>query len=72
MRKQKQPQVKLTKRSSMKNIQKLLDGKKTYLTAGLIFVLGGLSALGVVVPEWVWMMLSALGLGSLRSAVNKS
>lgn len=49
-----------------------LQGKKTYLIVAITFILGGLNAVGVVVPEWVYIALSALGLGALRAGVSKS
>ena len=49
----------------------LLKGKRTYLVAGATFVLGGLSACGLTVPIWIYTLLGALGLGSLRAGVNK-
>ncbi len=56
----------------LSQIEKLLDGKKSYIVAILI---GGLSfwmALHptFVVPEWVWTSLAALGLGAVRSAIG--
>ena len=48
-----------------------LKGKKTYLVAGATFVLGGLSACGLTVPIWVYTLLGAIELGSLRAGVNK-
>jgi hypothetical protein len=50
---------------------KWLSGKKTYLVAATTFVLGGLSASGVTVPMWVYSLLAAAGLGTLRAGVGK-
>lgn len=48
-----------------------LSGKKTYLIALLVAGLAFAQAFGVVIPDWVWTLLSAAGLGTLRDAVNK-
>lgn len=56
------------------NITKLrekLAGKKTYLTAIVFGILAGLRYYGVSVPEFVWPLLSAVGLGSMRAALNR-
>jgi len=50
---------------------KWLDGKRSYLTAGVILLVGVLAAYGVHVPEYVWAALAALGLGFLRAAIKK-
>jgi len=49
----------------------LLQGKKTYIIAILIAVGAGAMSLGYVVPEAVWYILGALGLGAVRSALDK-
>jgi hypothetical protein len=46
------------------------NGKKTYITAILIGVFACLNALGIVVPEFVYFILTALGLTFVRSAVK--
>jgi hypothetical protein len=48
-----------------------LKGKKTYVIAIATFVIGGLSALGYTVPEYVYVLLGAIGLGTLRAGVGK-
>ena len=55
----------------LQKIDKLLQGKKTYLIAALIGIGAAVIQLGYVVPEWVWMLLAAAGLGAVRSAINK-
>lgn len=55
----------------MDKILTFLDGKKTYITAALIGIGAAATALGYSIPEWVWMLLSALGLGSVRAAIKK-
>ena len=56
----------------LEKIGKWLQGKKTYLLALVIGVIAALNALGYVVPEWVYAILAALGLGAVRSAITKS
>ena len=48
-----------------------LSGKKTYIVAVAIFVLGGLQASGIAIPEYVYVLLGALGITTLRSGVKK-
>ena len=55
----------------MDKLVKLFEGRKTYISAGLIGVFACLQALGIVVPEYVYAILGAFGFASLRSAVKK-
>ena len=55
----------------MQGILEWLDGRKTYLVAGLIGVGAAATALGYIIPEWVWLLLGAIGLGSVRDAIKK-
>jgi len=50
---------------------KWLEGKKTYIVAVGIFVMGGIMASGVEIPEWVWGAIGAAGLGAIRAAIAK-
>jgi len=52
-------------------IDAILQGKKTYIIAFGIGVAIVLQAFGIAVPEVVWGILAALGLGAIRSAINK-
>lgn len=52
-------------------MMEFLNGKKTYLVVGATFILGGLSATGVTIPLWIYSLLAATGLGSLRAGVKK-
>ncbi|MCE5277213.1 MAG: hypothetical protein ABFD92_16920 [Planctomycetaceae bacterium] len=56
----------------MKSILEWFEGKKTYITAAVTFVLGGLQALGVEVPAWLYAVLASLGITFLRSGVEKT
>lgn len=49
-----------------------LSGQKTYIVGLVIFVVGGLTALGYEIPEWAFEALSGLGLIALRAGVAKS
>lgn len=55
----------------MQKIIAILDGKKTYLIAAAVGLVAAAQALGYTVPEWVWTLLTAAGLGSVRSAIDK-
>ena len=52
-------------------IEAALSGKKTYIIAILIGVAAALQSLGYVIPEIVYVILGALGLGAVRSAIEK-
>jgi len=48
-----------------------LTGKKTYLIAVVVAVLGCAQAMGwFEVPEWVWPIIGGMGLTTLRAGVN--
>lgn len=55
----------------MKKLQYFLEGKKSYIVSALIFVLGGLQALGVEVPSEVYAILGGLLGVSLRAGISK-
>lgn len=48
-----------------------LEGKRTYLVA-ILFLAGVIVpvAFGVIIPEWIFGILGALGLGALRLAIS--
>ena len=49
-----------------------LKGKKTYILAVVVAVLGTLQGTGVfTVPDALWPVIAALGLTTLRSGVNE-
>lgn len=48
-----------------------LDGKKTYIVAFITAGLAVAQVFGIVVPEYIYTLLGAAGLGSLRVAVTK-
>jgi len=49
----------------------LFNGKKVYIVAIVTFVLGGLQAIDITIPEYAWTLLGALGLVAGRSAIKK-
>lgn len=51
---------------------KILDGSKSYIIALLTGGLGIWMALGHVVPEYIWVILGAAGLGAVRSAIGNN
>jgi len=63
----------------MEQLNKLLDGKKTYIVSGLTIILvllekfGGVDVPGFTVgDDWFSVIIAALGLGTLRAGVTKS
>ncbi len=55
----------------LSKIEAMLSGKKTYLCGILVGVVAVLQYYGVIVPEYVWTLLAAIGLGAVRSAIAK-
>ena len=52
-----------------------LDGKKTYIVSLITGALGLYIATGTataphIVPEWLWVILGAAGLGAIRSSIG--
>lgn len=54
----------------LSKIETFLNGKKTYIVMIATFLCAGWIALGHAVPDYVWYLLSASGLGAVRSAIN--
>lgn len=54
-------------------MQKFLDflnGKKTYIAAGLIVILTELIiGFHIVIPEYIWIALGAMGLGFIKASI---
>ena len=55
----------------MKGFLELIDGHKTYIISGLVGVGAVLTMLGIPIPEFVWAILGAAGLGAVRDAIHK-
>ena len=61
--------------SLLEKLNSLLDGRKTYIVALITGGLGIWISLGTTtnphtIPEFVWVILGAAGLGSIRSAIG--
>jgi hypothetical protein len=56
----------------MTSILSFFDGKKTYLVAIIAAATAAAQALGYTVPDFVYAIEAALGLGALRVAVTKT
>ena len=48
-----------------------LKGKKTYFVAAIVALVALCRYFGVEIPDYVWALLAAVGLGSLRAGVQK-
>ena len=57
---------------SLSKIEALLQGKKTYIVGILVGVVAVLQYYQIIIPEYVWTLLAAIGLGAVRSAIQKS
>jgi hypothetical protein len=49
----------------------IFSGKKTYIVAVLAAAAAAATALGVVIPDAVFVLLGAAGLGAVRSAIGR-
>ena len=56
----------------MQSILGFLNGKKTYIVAFLAALTAAAQALGYTVPDYLYAIEGALGLGALRVAVTKT
>lgn len=56
----------------LSTIMTFLQGKKTYIVAGICAATAAAQALGYTVPDWIYAVEGAFGLGALRVAVTKS
>jgi len=56
----------------VKNLIGWLKGKKTYIIAVIVGVVGALNYLGIIIPEWIYALLAAIGLGTIRAAISKT
>lgn len=53
----------------LSKITEFLDGKKSYIIAILTGILGIVSAYHPI-PEYIWAILGAAGLGAVRSSIG--
>jgi hypothetical protein len=56
----------------MQSIFAFLSGKKTYIVAFVAAATAAAQALGYVIPDWVYAVEAALGLGTLGVAIAKT
>jgi hypothetical protein len=56
----------------MNSLLTFLNGKKTYIVVALAVVTAGLQAYGITIPEWVYALEGAAGLGAVRVAISNS
>ena len=55
----------------MQAMMEFIKGKRTYIVAIAMLILGALQGLDIfIMPEWGWGILGAVGLGALRAGVN--
>jgi hypothetical protein len=54
----------------MQKALEFLRGKKTYFVALVIGALAGAQYMGLIIPEYVWVIIGACGLGTLRAAIS--
>lgn len=54
----------------LNNINAFFVGKRTYLIGFVVFILGGLQALGYHIPSDVYALLGGAGAMSLRAAIK--
>jgi hypothetical protein len=55
----------------MQQLITFLSGKKTYIIATIAAVLAFAQAMGYPIPEYIYAILGACGLATLRVAVSK-
>lgn len=48
----------------------LLKGKKTYIVGTIVFILGGLQAIGFHIPPELFTFLGGLGLWTMRAGIT--
>jgi len=53
------------------SIKEFFNGKKGYLTGIATFILGGLMAMGIEIPDFAWTMLTGFGIIAGRDALKK-
>ncbi len=56
----------------MNKVLDFINGKKTYIVAVIVAATAVAQAFGIVIPEWVYTLEGAAGLGAVRVAISKS
>ncbi len=54
------------------NALTMLQGKKTYIVAGIAAATAAAQALGYEIPSWVYLLESAAGLTTVRVAISQN
>ena len=54
----------------MGDLVSFLQGKRTYTIAAIAALTAGVQALGYHIPDWVYIIEGALGLGAVRVAIS--
>ena len=57
----------------MSKLIEFFNGKKTYICSGIAAIIAVLQVFGVVgvIPEYIWAIVGAAGLASVRDALGK-
>jgi len=58
--------------TALTQLSTFLEGKKTYITAFVTFALALAQALGYTVPEYVYAILGAIGIATVRHGISTS
>lgn len=56
----------------MSKVVEFLNGKKTYIVVLAVVLTAGAQALGYSIPEWVYAIEGALGIGAIRVGITNS
>jgi len=58
---------------TLKRIKDYLKGRKSYIIAIVVAILGVLQGLDVfTLPDWCWPILGAAGLGALKGGIDRT
>ena len=58
--------------NTITTVLSFLSGKKTYLIAIVAAATAAAEAMGFTIPDWIYPMEAALGIGALRVAITKA
>lgn len=56
----------------MSKVVEFLNGKKTYIVVLATILTAGAQALGYSIPEWVYAVEGAIGIGAIRIGITNS
>lgn len=57
---------------NMKKVLEFLQGKKSYVVLALGLISGGATALGYVIPEWIFVLLAGILGVTFKAGQNRS